>query len=128
MEQKKGHNLVEIITFIAGLIVLLAVVGFLIYQINATKGTPPNIVISSSYQPSMEDYSFKLEVENKGEESAEAVNIKLSLYQEGKVAADGDVNIQYVPVKSKETAWIVFHSDRKPGDSLVVTSVTYVKP
>lgn len=128
MEQKKDHNIVEIITFIAGLAVLLALVGFLIYQINKENGTPPKLEISSSYQPSMEHYSFKLQVSNKGDESAEDVNIKLSLYQEGKAVEDGNVTIQYVPVKSMETAWIVFHTDRKAGDSLVVSSVTYVKP
>lgn len=128
MGKKKGHNTVEIITFIAGMVVLLSVLGFLIYQMQQKKSSPPELYITSTYQPSMKGYAFKLQVENKGEESAEAVSIKLSLYQEGEAVEDGTVNIQYVPVKSKETAWIVFHTDRKSGDSLVVASVTYVKP
>lgn len=128
MENKKDHNIVEIITFITGLLVLLVLISYLVYQISQKKDSPPDLEISTCYQPSMKNYAYKLEVMNKGEESAESVHIKLSLYQEGKTVEDGAVSIRYVPVKSKETAWIVFHTDRKPGDSLVVSSVTFVRP
>ena len=128
MGNEKRHNTVETITFIVGLLLILPLIGFLIYQISTKKKAPPQLQITSLYQPQMEDYGFRVEVENTGEESAEAVNIKLALYQEGEVADDGEISIQYVPVKSKETAWIVFHTRKKPGDSLVVSSVTYVKP
>lgn len=128
MGRKKKHNAVETGTFIVGLLLILPLIGFLIYQISTKKEAPPVFQVSSVYQPEMQHYGFRVEVENTGGESAEAVNIKLSLYQEGQVAEDGEISIQYVPVKSKETAWIVFHTKRKPGDSLVVSSVTFVKP
>lgn len=128
MGNKKSHNAIEITSFIAGLTVVLALIGFLIYQISKRENTPPELHIQSYHDPSMDHYAFELEVENKGEQSAEEVQIKLSLYQEGEAMEDGTVSMRYVPVKSKETAWIVFHTDRKAGDSLVVSSVTYVKP
>jgi len=128
MAEKKQHNLVEIITFIVGLVVLLSLVGFLIYQIDQKKNLPPQLQVSTTYEAAMDQYAFRLEVENTGEESAEDVHIKLSLYQQGEVKEDASLSIRYVPVKSKETAWVVFHTDRMAGDSLVVSSVTYVKP
>jgi len=128
MTDKKQHNFIENGTFVVGLLILLALISYLVYQISQDKKSPPEIQVTTSYQTAMDNYAFEVTVENNGGESAEAVNIKLSLYQEGEAVEDGTMDIQYVPVKSKETGWIVFHSDRKTGDSLVVSSVTYMKP
>ena len=128
MTDKKQYNIIETGTFVVGLLILLALISYLVYQISQDKKSPPEIQVTTSYQTAMDNYAFEVTVENNGGESAEAVNIKLSLYQEGEAVEDGTMDIQYVPVKSKETGWIVFHSDRKTGDSLVVSSVTYMKP
>ena len=129
-KDKKKFNTLEKITFTFGLIVTLGLLVFLIYQIYSqdSKSNPPELVITSSYEPKISPYAYKVVVENIGEETAEEANIQLSLYQQGKEVAKGAINIMYVPVKSKETAWIVFHTRKKPGDSLIVSSVTYVKP
>ena len=128
MADKKQHNIIENGTFVVGLLILLALISYLVYQISQDKKSPPEIQVTTNYQTAMDNYAFEVTVENNGGESAEAVNIKISLYQEGEAVEDGTLDIQYVPVKSKETGWIVFHSDRKTGDSLVVSSVTYMKP
>ncbi len=127
-KQKTSHNTVEKISFVLGVVVLLALISILIYQMAQKKETPPNLEITLLEEPSMEKYGFKLEIENSGGESAESANINLSLYQEGMAVENGTVTFQYVPVKSKKTAWIVFHTSKKEGDSVVVSSVTYVKP
>lgn len=127
-KQKTSHNAVEKISFVLGVVVLLALISILIYQMVQKKETPANLEITLLEEPSMENYGFKLEIENTGGESAESANINLSLYQEGMAVENGTVTIQYVPVKSKKTAWIVFHTSKKEGDSVVVSSVTYVKP
>ena|SRR5690554_3729087 len=127
-KQKTSHNAVEKTSFILGVVVLLALISILIYQMVEREETPPNLEITIIEEPATDNYGFKLEVENSGGESAEAANIKLSLYQEGIAVEDGTVAIQYVPVKSKKTAWIVFHTKKKAGDSVVVSSVTYVQP
>src|SRR5690606_37004354 len=128
MTDKKQYNIIETGTFVVGLLILLALISYLVYQISQDKKSPPEIQVTTSYQPAMDNYALEVTVENNGGESAEAVNIKLSLYQEGEAVEDGTMDIQYVPVKSKETGWIVFHSDRETGDSLFVSSVTYMKP
>lgn len=128
MADKKQHNIIENGTFVVGLLILLALISYLVYQISQDKKSPPEIQVTTNYLTAMDNYAFEVTVENNGGEAAEAVNIKLSLYQEGEAVEDGTLDIQYVPVKSKETGWIVFHSDRKTGDSLVVSSVTYMKP
>lgn len=127
-QEENGHNIVEKITFIFGLLVLVGLISFLIYQMSNKSNLPPQLVISTQYEPQLDHYGFKVDVENKGDFSAEAANIKLSLYQNGESVEDGTLEFQYIPVKSKETGWIVFHTSRKSGDSLVVSSLTYAKP
>ena len=127
-EKQSGHNYIERAVFIFGLVTLIGLLSYLIYIASQERSEPPRLVITSAYQPNMQDYSFKVKVKNFGEETAENANIKMSLYQDGKSVASGTANISFVPVNSEETAWFVFHQKRKPTDSLVVSSVTYVKP
>lgn len=127
-QHKKAHNTVERITFLIGLAVLIAIIFYLTYLITESKNEPPQLVITSTYMPTMAHYGFEVKVKNEGEETAENASIKLSLYQDGRSVETGTVNIAYVPVSSEETAWIVFHTKRKPSDSLVVSSLTYVEP
>ena len=127
-KEKKSYNTVEKISFALGVLVLFALVSFLIYQMFQKEKAPPNLEITIAEDTSTTKYDFKVVVENLGEETAEAATIKLSLYQEGNAVEDGTINLQYVPVKSKRTAWIVFQKKKKTGDSVTVASITYVKP
>ena len=130
MHKKKqsGHNYIEHAVFVFGLVTLIGLLSYLIYIASQERSEPPRLVITSAYQPDMQDYSFKVKVKNFGEETAENANIKMSLYQDGKSVASGTTTIHFVPVNSEETVWFVFQQKRKPTDSLVVSSVTYVKP
>lgn len=127
-QHQKAHNIVERITFFMGLAVLAAIISYLIYLITQDRSEPPQLAITSIYQPTMAHYAYEIKVKNEGETTAENANIKLTLYQDGKPVEMGTINIAFVPVSSEETAWIVFHATRKPSDSLVVSSLTYVKP
>ena len=128
MNKERGHNKVEKIVFAWGILVVLALISFLVYQILQPKDSPPKLKFSTNHQQNMEDYAFKIIIENEGEETAKNVNLKLTLYQNGKSAGSGTIAVNYVPVNSKETAWIVFDAKPKPGDSLVVSPVTYTRP
>lgn len=128
-KNKKKYNIVEKITFGFGLSVIAVLLTYLVYEmVSQKKSFPPQLVITSLYNPQMSYYGFEVWVENIGDETAEEVNVELSLYQEGKEVETGTINIMYVPIKSKETAWVVFHTKRKPNDSLVVSSVSYIEP
>lgn len=123
-----AHNIVEKIVFSFGLIFLLSLTGYLSFLMYKSKSKPPELQVVSIYKPEMRNYAFEVEIRNTGEETATNAQIKLSLYQDGKAVESGTLNIDYVPVKSKETAWIAFKRKRKSTDSLVVSSLTYVKP
>lgn len=121
----REHNIIEKIVFGLGIIIIVAIFGYLSYQIYRPRKQPPQLTIMSAYQPDMKNYGFEVVVENFGEETAANADIKLTLYQDGKPAESGSISFAYIPVKSREKGWIVFHAERKPTDSLVVSSLTF---
>lgn len=125
---KPKYNKLELGTFILGIAVLAVLITYLIFQIVQKEEAPPNLKVSHTYQPQMENYAFKVTTENSGEETAEDVRLKLTLYQDGKEAETGEVSFSFVPVKSKKTAYIVFNKNRKTNDSLIISSRTYSTP
>lgn len=127
---KKKYNIIEKTTFTFGILVTLGLLSYLVFQLinQDRKSNPPQLVITTSYEPKLSHYTFKVVVENIGGETAEEANIQLSLYQEGKPVEKGTINILYVPIKSKETSWVIFHTEKKLNDSLVISSVSYVQP
>ena len=127
-ENKNGHNTLEKTVFGFGLFFIILLVGYLVYELQQDKKKPPQLHVTSSFQPDMRFIAYKIKVENKGEETAEAANIQFDLYDNGKVVQSGTVGIDYVPPKSTETGWISFHGRTKRADSLVVATVTYIKP
>lgn len=127
-EKRSIHNTTEKTVFIIGLFILLGIIGYLVYLIQKERTLPPVLVVTSAYKPDLKPYGFEVKVENFGEEAASNVSVKLELYQDGKTAGSGTVQMDYVPISSNETAWITFDVKRKPGDSLVINSITATKP
>lgn len=128
MEESKKPNGIEKMVFVLGLLILSLLVGYLSYQWTTKENKPPSLKIATSHDPSFESYTFKVETENTGEETAKSVNIKFDLYQEGKVAESAVLEIDYVPIQSKEQGWVSFSKKRKTSDSLAVSSISFLRP
>lgn len=126
--KKTEHNIVEKVVFGIGIIVLITLLTYLVLQISREKNEPPQLLVTSAQQDGMIHNSYKVIIKNIGEETAESVTLKMSLYQNGKSIETGSLDIDYVPVNSTEIGFMVFYSKPKPNDSLVVSSVTYLKP
>ena len=128
-EERTGlHNKLEKLVFFLGAAILLGVVGYLSYLISLDRSAPPILVVTSAYKPDIEPYGFLVTVRNFGEEAAKNVTINLELFQNGQSAETGTLQIDYVPISSSETGWIVFDTEKKQGDSLVLSSMTFAKP
>lgn len=126
--KKKKANLLEKITFFTGLLILCSLIVYLVFQSGAKENQPPMLEIVTSYEASLPHYTFKVETTNQGQEAASSVNIGFNLYQDGKIAESAVLEIDYVPMRSKEHGWITFLKKRKPSDSLVIASMTFIKP
>lgn len=130
-KSKTKHNIIEKVIFGVGVIVLLALCGYLILEIirqSKSEDKAPRIEVSTSHKPNMDAYTFEVEVENSGNESAEDVHLQMQLYQNGEAAETGTVTFKYVPLKSKRSAFIVFSKNRSSSDSLVVITKTFNRP
>ena len=125
---RRKHNIVERITFAVGLLLLGAILGFLIFDLTVEDHHPPQLVISSSFDPGVLPYGYRVIVKNTSKQTAESAQITFALYQDGERVEEASADFTFVPAKSKKTAWIVFNTDRKPSDSLVMISASYLKP
>lgn len=128
MDKKQQYNLIQRVVFFMGIVVLSGLVSMLVYEMTQKSEKPPILEISTSHQPAQPNNTYQVRVQNLGEETAEKTTVLLKLYQEGELAESGTISINYVPPGSKAEAWVVFHTDSKKDDSLVVSSVTYVIP
>lgn len=127
-QKKKKFNVIENLIFGTGVLVLTALVGYLVFQITQKNGGPPDLVITNKYQPSLPNYAFEIEVTNQGHTTAQMAQINFDLFQDGKQVESASLQMDYIPVNSKKLGWLVFGTEKKPNDSLVVSSMTFLEP
>ncbi|WP_017729750.1 hypothetical protein [Nafulsella turpanensis] len=125
---KVHFNWLQLTVFSLGAILSLSMIGYLAYQSFKLDGIPPKLEVVSRYRADLPDYTWRLTVTNRGEETATNANLKFTLYQKGKATESGTVSISYVPIQSEQVGWIIFDRERQKGDSLVLSSITYLQP
>lgn len=117
----------ENIVFYVGLLIITGLVSYLIFQSFQDKNLPPDLKISIASMASKE-CAFKVMVENKGGTSAKDVNIVFNLFQMDEKTESSTVSIDYMPVDSKKTLWVVFKKSTSDCGSLRVGSLAFLKP
>ncbi|HSP83799.1 MAG TPA: hypothetical protein VLN72_08705 [Gillisia sp.] len=124
----KKTNLLERTTFVMGLVILVFLFGYLLFQIKENKHLPPSLEVAISSPSRQAKNTYEIKIKNTGDETAQAANIEFEWYHEGQVSGSAVMVIDYVPAKSEETGWIELPQNKKPADSLIVKSITYFKP
>ncbi len=127
-ETRRKHNTIERITFGFGLISLFAIIGFLLFDMDNSELETPQLQIKTDYDASAKPNGYKIIVENSSKQTAANAQITFGLYHNGKLQNTATTAFDFIPAKSQKTGWIVFYSDRKPSDSLVIQSVTFLQP
>lgn len=121
------HQPIEKIVFGFGLFILLAIFGYLIYQATWKESGPPQLSVTSSRSLEMTNNAYEVHIVNTGKQTAVNADIKLSLYQNGKSVESSTLSFDYIPTNSRVKGWAVFTAHYYPGDSLVVSSMSYIK-
>lgn len=121
------HQPIEKIVFGFGLIILLAIFGYLIYQATWKESGPPQLSVTSSPALNMTENAYEVHIVNTGRQTAVNAGVKVSLYQNGKSVESTTLSFDYIPTKSEVKGWAVFSAKRTPTDSLVVSSKGYIK-
>ena len=125
---KKERNILETITFYSGILILIILLSYLGFGIFQNDNKPPELLVSLTKDPNSAGNKYKVEVENKGGKTAEAAKISFELYYKGKVSGQAELEIDFVPQRSKEIGFIVFPGQQFPADSVVINSISYIQP
>ncbi|WP_324719353.1 hypothetical protein [Salinimicrobium sp. HB62] len=126
--EKKEPNVLEKTIFVVGLLIIVLLLSYLSYDWATRSDAPPDLKISTRMESNSSGNTYKVETKNVGMETAKAVHIEFNLYRDGSVKETAVLDIDYVPVQSKETGWVSFRQSKTMTDSIVVGSVSYLKP
>ncbi len=127
MENKEERNILEKITFYSGVVILLILLGYLGFRTLQNENRPPEIVVNLAGEQNSTGNKYRVEVENKGEQTAEATQISFDFYKGGKVSGQAVLQIDFVPQRSKEIGFIIFPGQKTPADSIVIKSISYIQ-
>lgn len=129
MEKPENElNYLERVVFAIGLIILITLIGYLSFEWYNKTEKPPDLQISFFQDKSYSNNTYRVETKNTGKETAKSVNLKFDLYQDGRRAETAVLEIDYVPVRSKEIGWISFTRRISASDSVVVSTISFLKP
>lgn len=122
------YDPLERMVMLLGLLVILALMGYLAFQWAANERKRPRLSVHSEYLPNSLGQVYRVEVGNTGDITAQAVKVKLGLFRQGKPLGTMDLDIQYIPAKSRRTAWITLRRKKGASDSLRVMSIVFLEP
>lgn len=126
MEKK---NALEWAVFYAGLVIVVGLLGYLTYLSIAFESSPPDIAVSYRHEPSTHaPFRFHIALRNKGNETAEEVQIELVAMKNGEPAENAILNIPFLPRQSEREGWVILTQDPALADSLHVRVISYKKP
>ena len=122
-------NILEWAVFYSSLSLIIAILGYLVYQtLNVTPGSPDLVVIYVAHPSPNAPYRYHLTIQNEGHETAEEVSIEMVLQRNGTPLETGTMQLAYVPKESKREGWINFSEDPNEADSIYVRVVSYKRP
>lgn len=115
--------------FGVSLALVLAILVYLSYVAITHKPSTPDLVVTHFHDPSANaPHRYRVVVENKGGETAEEVQVELTLESGGKEVESAELNIAFSPKESKREGWVNFKEDPASADTLVARVVSYKRP
>lgn len=124
--QEKPSSL-ENAVFYVGLLVFMGLVGYLVFQIFSNDALPADLTVHFERLPE-EKCGFEVRVFNKGETTAEAIDIVMDLEQSGEKVGEIEAQIDYLPIQSERRLRVKFENTNGRCDSLVLSSVVFMEP
>lgn len=128
-EIKDRKNWFEWVVFGVGLLLVLSIIGYLIYQTYHRKHASPDLVAENFPDPSeYAPYRYRVVLHNKGGETAEQVKLVVEAQARGEAIETADIDFPFAPQESKREGWVNFDKDPKQADTVVVKVVSYKRP
>ena len=122
-------NILEWSVFTLSLLLVTALLAFLIYETITYKPSTPDLVIEYKHDPSQNaPHRYHVTIINKGQETAEEVQIELILEKDGRELEKAGMQIPFAPQESKREGWVSFSKDPSKADTLYSRVVSYKRP
>ncbi|MFB2879765.1 hypothetical protein [Floridanema aerugineum] len=127
--KKLEKNWLEWVIFAVGLILVVSTLGYLIYDATTSSEAPPNIEVKlGEIQPQGQNFLVPVIATNKGEQTAETVQIEVVLEKDGKEAESAELQIQFLPRGAKRSGWVTFETDPRTVEKIKTRAVGFEKP
>ncbi|OWY68007.1 hypothetical protein B7486_28760 [cyanobacterium TDX16] len=127
--KKLEKNWLEWIVFVLSLILVLFTLGYIVYD-GATLGeTPPNIELQLGQpQPQSDRFIVPVTAKNRGDETAETVQIEVTLNNDGKEVETAEFEIAFLPRHSTRRGWVTFQTDPRTVEQMEARVLGFEKP
>lgn len=127
MEKKhKSRNLVKGVTFLFGVITILGLMGYLIFNMFTANNSPPNLTVSTFYDSQHKVH--KVVVKNAGDTTAEEVITRWQIIGEGRVIDTITITMRYLPAKSQKSATVCVPKNESLQVNIQIISINYQTP
>lgn len=122
-------NWLEWIVFAVSLVLVVATLGYLVYDGATIGNTPPSIEFElGKPQPQADHFIVPVSVTNRGDETAEGVHIEVVLENGGQEQESADFEIAFLPRLSTREGWVTFETDPRTVDGMNARVLGYEKP
>ncbi|MBE9020553.1 hypothetical protein C7Y66_25790 [Chroococcidiopsis sp. CCALA 051] len=127
--KKLEKNWLEWIVFGISLILVLFTLGYIVYD-GATLGeTPPNIELQLGQpQPQSDRFIVPVTATNRGDETAETVQIEVTLNSDGREEETAEFEIAFLPRHSTRRGWVTFQTDPRTVAQIEARVLGFEKP
>ena len=126
---KLEKNWLEWIIFAVGLVLVIGTLGYLLYDATTISQAPPNIEVQlGETQPQGQSFLVPVIATNKGQQTAETVQIEVVLEKDGKEAESAELEIQFLPRGAKRSGWVTFETDPSTVEKIKTRAVGFEKP
>lgn len=127
--KKLEKNWLEWIVFVISLILVLFTLGYIVYD-GATLGeTPPNIELQLGQpQPQSDRFIVPVTATNRGDETAETVQIEVTLNSDGREEETAEFEIAFLPRHSTRRGWVTFQTDPRTVEQIEARVLGFEKP
>lgn len=127
-DENRRTPFLEWVFAVIGLVLVVGVVGFLIYEISTDEGKPANLSVKiEQIIPNDKGFQVKFTLENTGDETAADVTVEGEIKKDAESLEKSDVTVDYVPSHSEKKGGMFFTEDPRSNE-FVIRAKGYNEP
>jgi uncharacterized protein (TIGR02588 family) len=126
---KLQKNWLEWLVFVLSLVLVIWTLGYLVYDGVTSAKTPANIQLElGKLKPQANYFMIPVSVTNSGDTTAETVQIEVTLENSGQEQEASQLEIGFLPRRSKREGWVTFKTDPRTVEEMTVRVLGFEQP